>query len=41
MGYTQNAAALVSAKLDLTRRVCGENFVQPKVEILIAKFVDE
>ena len=37
----QHAATLVSAKLDLSRSMRGEHFVEPEIEILVAKFIHE
>ena len=37
----QHAATRVSAKLDLSRSVRSEHFIEPEIKILVAKLVDE
>src|SRR5215207_674506 len=41
MRRAQHASALVRAKLDLAGSVCGKHFVQPEIQIFIAKLVYE
>src|SRR6185369_1971022 len=41
VGHAQHSTTLISAKLDLPRRMCCQNFVQTEIKILIAKLVHE
>src|ERR1041385_4916611 len=41
VGHRQHAAALVSAKLDLSGSMSGQYLVETKVEIVVTEFVNE
>ena len=41
VGHAQHSAALVSPKLDLSGRMRGEHFVEPEIQIFVAKFIHE